>query len=108
MSGNFKFPVMSLYSLMLKILISYDRMMRNVFASFEETTYSTQSTSVEIRGFFAVFRYNSLHAPKRGCNILQSSIVTPLYSVDVLSESFVIPPKFSAPSPPWRLIMTAS
>ena len=54
MSGNFKFPVMSLYSLMLKILISYDRMMRNVFASFEETTYSAQSTSVEIRGFCCI------------------------------------------------------
>lgn len=61
MSGNFKFPVMSLYSLMLKILISYDRMMRNVF---EETTYSAQSTSVEIRGFLVYFDIIHFTPPK--------------------------------------------
>ena len=64
MSGNFKFHVMSLYSLMLKILISYDRMMRNVFASFEETTYSAQSTSVEIRGFLLYFDIIHFTPPK--------------------------------------------
>ena len=64
MSGKLKFPVMSLYSLMLKILISYDRMMRNVFASFEETTNYAQSTSVEIRGFLLYFDIIHFTPPK--------------------------------------------